>query len=451
MLLKGSQRGGGANLANHLTNTRENDHVEIAEVRGTISHDLHTAFQEIEASASLTNAQKAFFSVSFNPPEASNMTREQFDHAIEAVEQKMGLQDQPRAVVYHEKQGREHAHVIWSRIDTEAGKAIEIPFDRLKLRDVSRQLHREFGLNMPKGLEKETHWYRDTDQLNYSRAVWQQSLRIEEDPRDLKKIIGEAYQFSDNAKSFNAALETNGMQLARGDRRGFVVVHHSGEVLGLRQYLGARQKDIRSRLGKPEHVQTVDQARSLLGDRMTAAASRRLEDMKARHAKERKPMTEAVKKLRTEHREARAHLQGAQKAREGREAVLRSQKYQKGVKGLWERLNAKMGIGRIARENKQEIASAKIRDRKERHDLKTDQLKERRQLQKAIKFMRRKHKSERQSERNVIGHYLRGDHERVKREATQKADATREFINRSRGRGRGRSRTRKRDGPSFER
>ena len=33
MILKGSQRGGGANLAAHLTNTRENDHVDIAEER----------------------------------------------------------------------------------------------------------------------------------------------------------------------------------------------------------------------------------------------------------------------------------------------------------------------------------------------------------------------------------------------------------------------------------
>ena len=36
----------------------------------------------------------------------------------------MGLTDQPRAVIFHEKNGREHAHVIWSRTDTEQMRAI---------------------------------------------------------------------------------------------------------------------------------------------------------------------------------------------------------------------------------------------------------------------------------------------------------------------------------------
>ena len=35
MILKGSQRGYGGNLAAHLTNARDNDHVEVADIRGT--------------------------------------------------------------------------------------------------------------------------------------------------------------------------------------------------------------------------------------------------------------------------------------------------------------------------------------------------------------------------------------------------------------------------------
>jgi hypothetical protein len=69
MILKGSQRGGGANLAAHLTNTRENDHVDIAEIRGLAGDDLRSAFAEIEATAQGTRATQPFFSVSFNPPE----------------------------------------------------------------------------------------------------------------------------------------------------------------------------------------------------------------------------------------------------------------------------------------------------------------------------------------------------------------------------------------------
>ena len=34
---------------------------------------------------------------------------------IARTEQALGLADQPRAVVFHVKEGREHCHVVWSR------------------------------------------------------------------------------------------------------------------------------------------------------------------------------------------------------------------------------------------------------------------------------------------------------------------------------------------------
>ncbi len=453
MILKGSQRSGGSNLAAHLTNTRENDHVEIAEIRGLAADDLKGAFLEIEATSHGTKAKQAFFSVSFNPPESANLTRADFVKAFTAVEEKMGLSDQPRAVVFHEKQGREHAHVIWSRIDTETVKAIELSFSKLKLREVSRELHREFGLEMPKGLQQEKHWYKQADPLSYNQAVWQQAKRLSEDPRDLKNIIGRAFEYSDNATSFNAALESHAMQLARGDRRGFVVVHHSGEVLGLRQYLGAKAKDIRARLGKPDHAQTVDQARGLLKARMTAAAEKQVEELKRRHAKERKPLVEAAQKLKSEHQAERQALMGAQKARESVEALERAEHHRKGVLGLWDRLGDKLGIGKIARENALALEASQKRDEKERHDLRTEQLRQRRQLQKSLTHQKEKHKRERQSARTVLGHWLKMDKPSLSKQVKDHVEEMEKRRAPTRKRkGRGRSRSRRRDrGPSLER
>lgn len=453
MILKGSQRSGGSNLAAHLTNTRENDHVEIAQIRGLAASDLKGAFLEIEAASHGTKAKQAFFSVSFNPPENGNITRADFGRAFAAVENKMGLADQPRAVVYHEKNGREHAHVVWSRIDTENMKAIELSFSKLKLREVSRELHREFGLELPAGLREEKHWYKQADPLNYNQATWQQAKRLSEDPRDLKKIIGRAYEYSDNANSFNAALESHAMQLARGDRRGFVVVHHSGEVLGLRQYLGAQAKDIRARLGQPEHSQTVDQARGLLKTRMTAAAEKQVEELKHRHAEERKPLADAAAKLRKEHRDERQWLEGSQKARESREALKRASRHRKGLAGLWDRLGGKLGIGRIARENTQALEFSKKRDEKERHDLRTGHLQQRRQLQKSIIHQKEKHRRERQSARTVLGHWLKMDKPSISKQVKdhfEELKSRKESIGKRRGGGRSRSRRRDR-GPSLDR
>ena len=120
MIIKGNQRGGGQALAAHLMNGRDNDHVELHEVRGFASSDLAGAFREIEAAATATKCQQPFFSVSLNPPKGHNATIEDFEKARDLIEAKFpALKDQPRSLIFHEKEGRRHCHAVWSRIDTE--------------------------------------------------------------------------------------------------------------------------------------------------------------------------------------------------------------------------------------------------------------------------------------------------------------------------------------------
>src|SRR5262245_44580137 len=117
MILKGSQRGDGADLAIHLMNGFDNESIEIAEVHGTVARDLYGAFAEFEAVSRGTKATKFMYSLSISPPKP--LTRAQYHEAIAAIEHRLGLTDQPRAVVFHVKNGREHCHVVWSRIDLE--------------------------------------------------------------------------------------------------------------------------------------------------------------------------------------------------------------------------------------------------------------------------------------------------------------------------------------------
>ena len=51
MILKGSQRAGPRQLAVHLLNDRDNDHVEVQELRGFVAGDLHGARVEAQAIA----------------------------------------------------------------------------------------------------------------------------------------------------------------------------------------------------------------------------------------------------------------------------------------------------------------------------------------------------------------------------------------------------------------
>ena len=219
MTLKGNPRAGAKQLAAHLLKAEENEHVELHELRGFVGDDLHAALQEIHAVSRGTRCGQFLFSLSLNPPETAKVTDRDFRAAIRAVEQKLGLAGQPRAIVFHEKEGQRHAHCIWSRIDTDSMTVINLPHFKRKLRDVSRELYIEHGWKIPLGLVDS----RQRDSLNFTRSEWQQAKRARQDPKALKSLFQEFRAISDSRAAFAKALEERGYILARGDRHGFVV------------------------------------------------------------------------------------------------------------------------------------------------------------------------------------------------------------------------------------
>ncbi|MDX7953726.1 relaxase [Lichenihabitans sp. Uapishka_5] len=390
MILKGNQRSGGRSLAAHLANVRDNDHVTVHELRSFVSGDLLGAFLEIEAAAIGTRCRQPFFSVSLNPPADALVHFDQYEMAAGAIEAKFpGLSAQPRAIVFHEKEGRRHAHCVWSRIDAERGRALPLSHSRLKLRDVSRMLYAELGLEPPAGIRDE----RQADPLNYDRPTWQQAKRLGEDPRDLKQIIRQAWEVSDNLASFEAALERQALTLARGDRRGFVVVHHSGEALSLTRYSGLKKADIQARLGKPETLPTIDQVHDVLAVRMTAAVEHRLADLKVVQARQRQPLAARLAALRQAHRAGRLALLAYQVARRAQEDAHRAVRLRTGLMGLWDRVSGKRG--RLSEQNGQEEAASRLRDRDEDQALVDTQMVDRRTLQQDVLALRARHADER--------------------------------------------------------
>ena len=156
-----SQRGGGQDLATHLLNAEDNEYVELADLRGAVADDLHGAFAEWEVEATaMTKCQNYLYSLSINPdPAQGPMPRELYDDYIARVEEAMRIEGQPRAVIYHIKEdkqgmGREHCHVVWSRIDVQECKAIHMDFDHDKLMTVTRQFARDHDIELAPGYHK---------------------------------------------------------------------------------------------------------------------------------------------------------------------------------------------------------------------------------------------------------------------------------------------------------
>lgn len=115
MIISGLQTGDTAWLAAHLQNAADNETVDIVEVSGTVATDIDGALAEFDAIASGTLAKEGVYAAFINPPEA--LSRLQYARALALIEERLGLEGQPRIVLFHEKNGREHCHVVWSRID----------------------------------------------------------------------------------------------------------------------------------------------------------------------------------------------------------------------------------------------------------------------------------------------------------------------------------------------
>ncbi len=253
MILKGSQRGGGGQLAFHLLRQDDNDHVTVHDIRGFVAEDRTGALNEAYAISRGTKCRQYLFSLSLSPPETERVPVSAFENAVAEIEDRLGLAGQPRAIVFHEKLGRRHAHCVWSRIKADEMKAINISHYKLKLREHSRQLYVKHGWQMPRGLMNS----EERNPLNFSREEWQQALRTKRDPRNIKQIFQDCWAISDGLAAFKNALEARGFHLALGDRRGFVAIDWQNEIYSVSRWVGVRAKDLRAKLGEPDQLPTV--------------------------------------------------------------------------------------------------------------------------------------------------------------------------------------------------
>jgi hypothetical protein len=309
MILKGSARGGGADLALHLMNAFDNERVELSQVRGTVAEDLHGAFGEYEAIAAGTRCKKPLYSLSINP--SAPLSRERYSAAIDRIEKGLGLAGQPRAVVFHVKNGREHCHVVWSRIDARTMKAVHLSHDRMKLRALSRELAREFGLKLPEGLERDKGEQRG-QQKDMTLGEKRQAEQTGIAPEKRRREITQAWRASDSPEAFRAALMQKGYVLAKGDKRGFVVIDRYGHVHSLaRQIEGVKTRELKAKLSPlADRLPTFDQARVLQREKRKTADDAIRERVKQRVAEGMKPLQakQAARRLALDQREQRMLL-----------------------------------------------------------------------------------------------------------------------------------------------
>ena len=392
MILKGNARGGAKNLALHLMKP-ENEHIEVFELRGFAAQNLMGALNEVYAISRGTRCKQFLYSLSLNPPPGEEVKTSDFIEAVERAESRMGLSGQPRAIVFHEKEGRCHAHVVWSRIKVAEMKAVQMSYDHERLQSLSRELFLEHGWPMPPGLADKSL----RDPRNFTLEEWQQARRAGKDARAVKTALQDAWAISDSKAAFAHALEERGYWIARGDSGRFVAVDFQGEVYAIPKWTGIRTKQIRQRLGDESEYPVIAEVK----EQITKVMLTRLDGFSRELEAQEQELTAGFEQRRAalvrRQRAERQALTDRIRQRRMVEAIERQGRFRKGLAGVWDYLRGEHA--RIRRRNEQEAEAAAIRDSTEKDTLVLVQVKERRTLE----MFRLNVSRDYEKERNNIG------------------------------------------------
>jgi hypothetical protein len=262
MIKKGKSRADPVALYLQLGNAETNERIQLLETAGTVADDLRGALIEMAGFGLGTRCQRPLYHAAISPQPPHRLTPAQRLQAIDALEEKMGLVGRARVVVLHEKEGREHLHVVWSRIDLRRMATVSDSHNYRKHEEVARYLERRFGHSFVQGAHADRSG-KPRPQRTPSRA----ELRLEE--RSGVRIYGvvddvtAAFRSSGDAEAFRLALRGKGYILARGDRRDFVVIDAKRGVHNLeRRIEGLRTTALRSFMASLDlsSLPTVDEA-----------------------------------------------------------------------------------------------------------------------------------------------------------------------------------------------
>jgi hypothetical protein len=285
MIAKGSSRSGPKQLAVYLMRVGRYDTGEpakllelqspwVAAPNGTSERTaakLGEAFRDWQTLAEGTRQGEYGLyhaQISPAPKYAQTMTPEQWKRAADILGEELGLEGQPRALVLHAgKDDRPHLHVVWSRTDIDEMKFRSDSFNYQAHERASHRMELEFGQEFVPG----KHAKRDREQQpefpreKMSHDEAQQAERLGMTKAERIAQIAAIRKACDDGLAFKNALEEAGYVLAKGDKRGFVLVDQQGETFSLTKFLpDLKGKEFKAFMAPldPAKLPTVEEAKA---------------------------------------------------------------------------------------------------------------------------------------------------------------------------------------------
>jgi Relaxase/Mobilisation nuclease domain len=269
MILKGVTRKDGCQLASYLLSAK-NEQVHVLDIRGTVITDrdatgLKSALRDMDEYGKMTLAKKSIFHLAVNPSEHDKLTSQDWQYAVARTEQALGLQDHPRVVVSHVYKGREHLHIVWSRVDVDTRKCAQLSHTHLKLCSVAREIEKELGFTQVPARAKREPQATRRPKAREREVEKFQTERVGPSREDLKAAVNAAWQRSTSGREFKAQIEAAGYRLVQGDRCPLVMEPNLEAHSPARLVESIKVRDVRDKCGDLEgQLQTLAQARNPL-------------------------------------------------------------------------------------------------------------------------------------------------------------------------------------------
>ncbi|HWR53981.1 MAG TPA: relaxase/mobilization nuclease domain-containing protein [Bryobacteraceae bacterium] len=267
MIVKGKARSGPAQLAAYLLRVDDGERPSLIELFDG-GEDLQKAFIQWHAIGQATRGEKTLYHAQIAPADGYAMTPQQYRRAAEILAEDLGMKDHPRAIVVHEGGEHPHAHVVFQRTDADTMTMWDTSDNYRKHEMASLRMELEFGhAHVPgKHAKRDRGKQPEFPRAEATQADHQQAARTELTVDERKEQVTALRAASDNAPSFKSALEDAGYILARGDRRGFVIVDGAGEVYSLsKQVTDLKGKEFKAFMDgiDPKTLPSVEEAKAL--------------------------------------------------------------------------------------------------------------------------------------------------------------------------------------------
>src|SRR3954451_9760581 len=275
IIIEGGSRSAGRWWTRHLQNTETNRCVHLVEIAGLSAATVPGMFYEMRALAQGTKCKNYFYQANINPRADEYLTPAQWRAAVETLGRNLGFEGQPYFVIEHEKEGRTHRHIVWSRIDQETMTAISDSLTARIHEQTSRQLEATFGLEAGKSILVPNREF-ERPQRRAKKHERFRGAQSGVDPHAVANELKALREHSDNGQRFRAAIEAAGYVLARGDRRDFVVVDRTGDDYSLARQLGMKAAELRAFMKDVEaaSLPSVADAKTLQQQRQAVHAAR---------------------------------------------------------------------------------------------------------------------------------------------------------------------------------